>query len=93
MMDGPDLREQAIERLKQRRDLQTHVLTYVLVNAVLVGIWMVIGPSSFFWPAFPLLGWGIGLVFHAWNYFYGSRVTEEEIQREMHRLGGRGGAG
>lgn len=91
MMDGPDLREQAIKRLKEKRELQTHALAYVLVNAVLVGIWVVTGPSWLFWPVFSLLGWGIGLVFHAWNYFYGARISEEEIQREMHHLGGSGG--
>jgi 2TM domain len=91
-MEAPDLRLQAIKRLKDKRDLQTHVLAYVLVNAVLVGIWVVTGPAWLFWPAFPLLGWGVGLVFHVWNYFYGTRVTEEDIQREMHRMAGRGGA-
>jgi cyanate permease len=88
MTDGTDLRQQAIRRLKDRRDLQAHVLAYVLVNAALIGIWVVVGPAWLFWPAFPLLGWGIGLVFHAWNYFYGTRFTEEQIGREMQHLGG-----
>ena len=93
MMEAPDLREKAIKRLKDKRDLQAHLLAFVLVNAVLIAIWVVTGPAWLFWPAFALLGWGIGLVFHAWNYFYGSRMTEEEIQREMHHLGGSGSAG
>jgi hypothetical protein len=92
MMEAPDLRERAIKRLKDRRDLQTHVLAYVVVNAVLVATWFVTGPSWLFWPVFPILGWGIGLVFHAWNYFYGERFSEDDIQREMHRLTGSGGA-
>jgi hypothetical protein len=90
--DGIELRERAIKRLKDRRDLQTHVLAYVLVNAALIGVWFVVGPAWLFWPVFPLLGWGIGLAFHAWNYFYGTRITEEEINREMQHLSGRGHA-
>ncbi len=93
MMEGTDLREQAIKRLKDRRDLQAHVLAFVLVNAVLVTTWMLTGPAWLFWPAFVLLGWGIGLVFHVWNYFYGTRITEEQIRREMQHLGGTGGTG
>lgn len=88
MTDGTNLRERAIKRLKERRDLRAHVLAYVLVNAALIGIWAVAGPPWFFWPAFPLLGWGIGLVFHALNYFFGTRITEEEIRREMQHIGG-----
>lgn len=90
MTDSSDLRDRAIKRVKERRDFQAHLLAYVLVNAVLVAVWAVVGPAWIFWPAFPLLGWGIGLVFHAWNYFFGGRITEEQIQREMHRLGGGG---
>jgi uncharacterized membrane protein len=92
MTDGTDLRERALKRLKDKRDLQAHMLAYLLVNATLIGIWAVVGPAWLFWPVFPLLGWGIGLVFHAWNYFYGTRITEEEISREMQHLGGGGHA-
>lgn len=92
MMESTDLRERAVKRLKEKRDLQAHVLAYVLVNAALIGVWFVVGPAWLFWPAFPLLGWGIGLAFHAWNYFFAARITEEQIQREMQNLGGRGSA-
>jgi len=56
-----DLREQAIERLKKKRDFRTHLFMYVLVNAMLVAIWAITG-AGFFWPAFPILGWGIGVI-------------------------------
>lgn len=57
-----DLRRRAEKRLEDRSDLGAHVLAYVLVNGFLVVIWaMTGGPSGFFWPAFPMLGWGIGL--------------------------------
>lgn len=36
------VRDQAL-RLKKRRDLKTHAFVYVLVNAVVWGIWTVIG--------------------------------------------------
>jgi len=34
---------------------------------------------------FPLAGWGIGLVFHAWDV-YRAEPSEAETSREMDRL-------
>ena len=80
----PDVREQAIARLRKKRELGAHALAYLLVNASLVAIWVVTG-SGFFWPVFPLLGWGIGLAFHAWDVYRGE-PSEEQISREIARL-------
>ena len=82
---GDDLRERAIRRLKAKGEFKVHLLAYVLVNAFLVVIWAVSG-ANFFWPVFPILGWGIGLVFHAWDV-YGNEPSEEKIRREMDKLG------
>jgi hypothetical protein len=88
--DRPDdLRQTAITRLGQKRDLQTHVLAYVLVNLALNGIWLLTNPGGFYWPMFPLLIWGIGLAFHIWDFFVGKTPSEEAIRAEMDRLGRR----
>lgn len=84
-MEMSELRAQAIRRLKKKRDFQAHALAYILVNASLVVVWFTTGPSWLFWPIFPILGWGIGLAFHAWDV-YGYRYSEEEIEREVRRL-------
>lgn len=44
--------------------LSRHVRTFLLVNALLVGIWLLSG-AGYFWPMWPFLGWGIGLAAHA----------------------------
>lgn len=41
-----------------------HATCYVLVNGMLVGIWGLTG-HHFFWPFFPIAGWGVGLGAHA----------------------------
>jgi hypothetical protein len=63
-----DLREQAIAQLKKKRDFRSHVFIYVAVNAVLVVIWAVVG-GGFFWPIFPILGWGVGVAANAWDVY------------------------
>lgn len=79
------LRDRAVERVKKKSEFRTHLLAYVLVNAFLVVIWAVSGPDNFFWPIFSILGWGIGLTFHAWDTYRDGEPTEEQIQREMDR--------
>ena len=89
MEAGPDteqdIRDQAIERLKKKRDFKTHVLMYVTVNAFLVVIWA-ISDSGFFWPIFPILGWGIGVIANAWDVYGRKPISEDEIRREVDRL-------
>jgi hypothetical protein len=81
-----ELRTRATQRLRKRADFRTHLLIYVLVNAFLVLIWWIIGPSLF-WPIFPLVGWGIGLAANAWDVYGPDPVTEDKIQREIGRMG------
>lgn len=80
-----ELRERAVERLRKKSEFRAHLLSYVLVNGFLVIIWAITG-ASFFWPVFPIAGWGIGLVFHAWDVYRRQEYSEEQIQREIHRL-------
>ena len=87
----PDaLREQALHRLKKRRDFYGHLLVYLLVNAALWGIWGVTAANShggeFPWPIFVTLPWGVGLVMNAWDVFFRRPITEEQVQREMEHL-------
>ena len=80
------LRERAIKRLKKRRDFSGHLLVYVLVNAFLVVIWAMTDTDGFFWPVFPIVGWGIGVVMNAWDVYRNDEFDEEQIRREIERL-------
>ncbi len=80
-----ELRVRAVKRLKKRRDLGAHLLIYIMVNAFLIVIWAVTS-RGFFWPVFPLVGWGIGLVMNVWDVYRGDEFTEEQVAREMRRL-------
>jgi hypothetical protein len=84
--DATELRELAITRLHKKRDLQAHLLAYLLVNLLLNGIWFLTGPDSFYWPIIPMLGWGIGVAFHIWDVYAPETPSEERIRREMDRL-------
>ena len=84
--NAADLRETAIAQLRKKRDLQAHLLAYVLVNLLLNGIWLITNPGGFYWPMFPLLGWGIGVAFHVWDVYAPETPPEDRVRREMERL-------
>lgn len=79
-----ELRALAVKRLKAKRDFRAHLLAYVTVNLFLVAVWYVTG-AGFFWPVFPIFGWGIGVAFNAWDV-YSPGASPSEIAAEMDRL-------
>ena len=85
MVTDEILREEATKRVRKRRDLGTHVVTYVVVNAMLVAIWAITG-AGYFWPAWVLFGWGVGLLLNVWDVYFRRPVTERDIDEEMKRL-------
>ena len=76
--------EQARARLHRKRKFRGDLAGFIAVNAFLVGIWAVSG-FGYFWPAWVMAVWGFFLVLDAWNVFYRGEITEEDIQRELHR--------
>ena len=85
--DEEELRQRAIRRLRKKAEFRSHLVSYVIVNIGLVVIWA-LGDRDYFWPIWPILGWGIGIAFHAWEV-YGAksrRPSEDDIRREMDSL-------
>jgi hypothetical protein len=79
-----ELWQQAISRVRKKRDFRAHVRVYVTVNLMLVGIWAATG--GFFWPIFPMLGWGIGVGANAWGVYGRRPISDDEIRCEMERM-------
>ena len=77
-------RQQARKRLQNKRDFMSDLVAYVVINAFLVGVWAMTG-SGYFWPAWVLAGWGIGLVMHAYDAFVRRPITEADVDRELNR--------
>ncbi len=84
--DDADLRRRAERRVAAKAGFRIHALVFVLVNAGLLGVNLLTSPV-YFWSAWPLFGWGIGLAAHGLSV-YGVRPgwREAEIVREMDRL-------
>ena len=92
-MDDQERREAAVKRIRGKRDFRNHLVSYLVINAFLVGVWALFMASYFFgflagagyfWPVWVMLGWGVGLAFHGWNAYHEEKpISDEEIRREM----------
>lgn len=57
-----ELRREFIQR--RHADFLPHLTSYLGVNVLLIAIWFLTTPHGYFWPVWPMLGWGLGIFFH-----------------------------
>ena len=63
-----DPRRQAARQRAARRGVQIHLAGYLAMALIVLTVWLVVGLTAgawYFWPIWPILGAGIGLVAHA----------------------------
>jgi len=49
-----------------------------------VGIWALSG-GGYFWPAWVMAAWGVGIVFQVWDYLR-PPITEVDVDAEVRRM-------
>ena len=81
-----ELRQQAVRRLSAKRGFRTHLTVWAVASLGFIFIWAVTN-SDYFWPMWPIAGWGIGVFFHGWGVYGQKPFSEEEIEQEMRRRG------
>ncbi len=84
MTDQDERRQAAIKRVEAKRAFRFHAALYVVVNLLLMVVWALTG-ARYFWPIWPILGWGIAVALHYWTVFQQKPISEDEIRREMER--------
>jgi len=63
------------------------VVPYALVMALLVGIWAMTG-TDYFWPIWPMMGWGIPVMLGVLGVRTGCGTREASGRQHKHSLGG-----
>ena len=74
---------------KKRADFQRSLASYFIVNAFLWIVWWFttgrkVGFHGIPWPAWVMIGWGIGLVFQYLNAYGGSK--KDLVDKEYEKL-------
>ena len=89
-MNKEDIKYQrARKRVAALKGFYVHLGVYVFVNLLLLLINIIASPDSL-WFYWPLLGWGIGIVWHAFHVFgsgrwIGADWEEKKIREIMER--------
>ncbi len=69
---------------RQGRRPPNHVIAYVLVMLFLIAIWAVTG-GGYFWPIWPMLGWGLGVAFDVLGVQHGRSRRHHQPERRHTR--------
>jgi hypothetical protein len=86
-MDEQTRYQEAKRRVEEIKGFYFHLLSYLLVNAVLVVINLLTSPE-YLWFIWPVIGWGIGLIIHGFSVFgslWGKSWEERKIKEIMER--------
>jgi len=83
--DEQQLRAEALDRLKRKRDFRHHLFVFVLMSAAFWVVWAVTSAPHFPWPVIPMALWGVGVVTHGVDA-YRQPFTEAHVQEEVQRL-------
>ncbi len=69
---------------KKRAGFKWSLTMYILVNAFLVGVWAFSEDSSYFWPIWCMLGWGLGLMIQYFKAYH--KTGFFSIDKEYEKL-------
>jgi len=88
-MENQDAYKKAKKRVEAKIGFYFHLAAYVGVSILLIII-NLLTSSQYLWFKWPLIGWGIGVFFHALAIFVfsgESAIKEQMIKKEMKKDG------
>jgi hypothetical protein len=84
MMGYDGFRARAVKRVWMKRAFRLHAVSFTIGSFLMLLIWSSTG-GGYFWPVWPITGWGAGLAAQGWATFGSWRISEAAIQREMQK--------
>jgi hypothetical protein len=84
-MENQEAYQKAKKRVEAKIGFYIHLAVYIVVNIILIIINLRTSPE-YIWFKWPLIGWGIGVFFHAMGVFVftgKSAIKEQMIEKEM----------
>jgi hypothetical protein len=81
--------QQARKRVKKLKSFYSNFASWIVFSVFFIML-NVFTSSDSFWAIFPIMGWGIGVAFQAFDVFglpgFGKNWEEKALQREMDRI-------
>lgn len=81
-----EIKDQMLWKMaKKRAGFKWSFSMYILVNLMLIAIWFYTsGNTDYFWPIWPILGWGLGIVIQYLEAYHGNKLFS--VQNEYEKL-------
>jgi len=86
-MNDQDIVRRVEKRVEAKLGFYIHLGAYILVNGIMVAVNLLTSPGEY-WFIWPLLGWGVGVLFHGLSVFVfgdGLAIRKKMIDAEMRR--------
>ncbi len=87
-----DAYRKARKRVKEKKDFYSHLISFAVMSVFFVALNLLTSPWSL-WFYWPILGWGIGILFHYFDVFGVPGVgsldkdwEERAIQEELRKM-------
>lgn len=93
----PEDKDPALWQMARKRaEFKLHLRTFIIINGLLWILWAISDGRDYDrdglpWPVWPLMGWGIALVFHFLDVYGNTKssLTEKEYEKLANRNNGR----
>lgn len=86
MMKHDEAQKRAYRRAGAKLSFCIHLVAYIAVTPLLVLINYSTSPQ-YLWFQWPLLGWGIGLLFHWLAVYVAPKLMRQFVSRELEKEG------
>jgi hypothetical protein len=73
---------EAQRSVQRKQGFRAHATAYLVANSAMIAGWATTGGR--FWPVWPLMGWGAGLIAH-YTSAYRRAIPARSIERELQR--------
>lgn len=85
-MNNQKSQQTAHQKAKAKVEFRIHIINYIVINTILAVINLTLTPE-YIWFKWPLLGWGIGIIFHALSVYDSGNtsIKERMIEKEMEK--------
>ncbi|RPH93688.1 MAG: hypothetical protein EHM72_16135 [Calditrichaeota bacterium] len=86
--DEEKLYEEAREIVEAKKGFYIHFIIYVIMSGVMYLVWRFTW-TGYRWYIWPILGWGVGVLFHFLAVFFFSESSDwdkKAIEKEVERL-------
>ncbi len=86
-MSEAEIYEEARKRVEAKRGFYKHLVSYLVVNTMLVLIWAFPSGRGYPWFLWVLGFWGLGVLFNFLDVFVWPRVRDQRaIEKEAERI-------